>query len=85
MSGPVPAPVPEPPKRHQYDGELAWALDADHPVLYAERVNVGDAIGPICLTCDAPACDGCMRRHALWDCPWCKPCAEQWGSYPMNR
>ncbi|MFD3622244.1 hypothetical protein ACFWWT_45240 [Streptomyces sp. NPDC058676] len=64
----------------QYDGALAWRLDADHPVLYAETHEGG----PICLTCDQPACDTCRRLHALWDCSWCKPCAQDIGCYPLT-
>lgn len=73
------APAPEP---EQYDGTRAWALDADHAVLYAEVHGDGQ---PICLTCDQPACDTCRRRHALWDCWWCKPCSQDIGCYPLNK
>ncbi|MER7659800.1 hypothetical protein [Streptomyces albidoflavus] len=73
MSGPGEEP-------DQYDGTRAWALDADHPVLYAQTVDLNS----ICLTCNHPACDTCLRRHALWDCSWCKECAQDIGCYPLR-
>lgn len=60
-------------------GERAWARDTDHPVLYAELHQSGP---PVCLTCDEPACETCMRLHALWDSSsrWCQPCARERGA-----